>query len=154
MRASCSCGQVSIELLAKPMFVHCCHCRMCQRQTGTAFALNALIEASQLKLNNGSVETIEMPSERPAGQKIRRCPTCRVALWSTYPGGGETFAYVRVGALEDPDAYPPDIHIFTESKQPWVVLPPDTPSVPQFYDRETYWPAASLARRQEALGEN
>lgn len=153
MRGSCSCGQIQFELSDQPMFVHCCHCRMCQRQTGTAFALNALIEADKLTLHAGTPETIEMPSKNPRGQKIRRCPKCRVALWSTYPGGGETFVYVRVGALEDPDAFPPDIHIFTESKQPWVNLPAQTPAFAQFYDRQECWPEASLMRRQLALGE-
>lgn len=153
MRGSCSCGEIQFELNDKPMFVHCCHCRMCQRQTGTAFALNALIEADSVTLHTGSPETVEMPSKNPFGQKIRRCPKCRVALWSTYPSGGDKFVFVRVGALEDPDAYPPDIHIFTESKQPWVSLPAQIPAVTQFYDRQELWPEASLTRRQRALGE-
>lgn len=151
MHGKCSCGQVQFELTADPIFVHCCHCRMCQRQTGTAFALNALIEADQVVKHSGDIETIEMPSEKSHGQKISYCPTCRVALWSVYPGGGPKFLYVRVGALNNPDAYPPDIHIFTASKQSWVQPAPGTPVVEQFYDRNEMWPAGSLARHKAAL---
>ena len=60
-------------------------------------------------------------------------------------------ADLRVGTLDEPDRLPPDIHIFTESKQPWVILPPDRPAVPAYYEREKHWPAESLARR-EAVG--
>ncbi len=151
MHGSCGCGEVQFELADKPMFVHCCHCRMCQRQSGTAFALNALIEADKVVRLQGAVETIEMPSSKPQGQRITRCAACRTALWSTYPGSGPRFFYVRVGALDNPDACGPDVHIFTESKQPWVRLPPDTPVFEQFYDRESVWPAASLRRRQVVL---
>jgi len=134
------------------MYVHCCHCRMCQRQSGAAFALNALIEVDRVRHHSGKLETIEMPSDKPQGQKISRCPDCKTALWSQYPGSGPEFYYVRVGTLENPDACPPDIHIFTESKQPWVNLTGDTPVVEQFYDRDEMWPEESKKRRDAALG--
>ena len=153
MKGSCSCGEVTFELTDKPMFTHCCHCRMCQRATGTAFALNALIEADRVKHLSGALAANEMPSDKPQGQVISRCPNCQVAVWSTYPGNGPKFLYVRVGTLEDPDQCPPDIHIFTESRQPWVKLADDVPAVAQFYDRDTTWPAASIARRAAVLGD-
>ena len=99
----------------------------------------------------GTPEVVQTPSASGRGQKISRCPTCRVALWSNYAGAGDTVRFVRVGTLLEPDRLPPDIHIYTSSKQPWVLLPPDTPAVPEYYDRRIHWPAASLERARALL---
>ena len=147
----CTCGSVRYRMSSGPMFVHCCHCRWCQRETGASFALNAMIEADRVVLLAGSPETVETPSESGKGQKIVRCPNCRVALWSHYAGLGERASFVRVGSLDEPDRLPPDIHIFTSSKQPWIDLPADTPAVAEYYDRNDFWPEASLARRRAML---
>ena len=144
----CDCGAVRYRLLAKPLFVHCCHCRWCQRESGSAFALNALIESDKLERIAGEPEMVRTPSESGYGQLFARCPACRVALWSHYAGAGPASAFVRVGTLDDPDRWPPDIHIFTRSKQPWVVIPEGANAVPGYYDREKSWPAESLARSQ------
>lgn len=146
MEGGCACRAVRYRLLSRPLFVNCCHCRWCQRETGSAFALNAMIEADRVELLAGAPEIVPTPSLSGRGQKIARCPVCRVALWSNYPGAGDAVRFVRVGTLDDPDALPPEIHIFTRSKQPWVALPPGTPAVEEYYDREKYWPAESLAR--------
>lgn len=146
MRGRCTCGEIAYEVAERPLFVHCCHCRWCQRETGSAFALNAIWEDDRLTVLSGTPDVVETPSESGKGQRIARCPTCRVALWSRYATPGLVF--VRVGTLEDPDACPPDIHIFTESRQPWVVLPEGAVAVPQYYDRKQHWPAESLARRE------
>lgn len=148
----CTCGLVRYRVTSEPLFVHCCHCRWCQRETGTAFALNALIEADRVVLLEGEPEVVDTPSLSGRGQKIARCPVCRVALWSNYGGGGDVVRFVRVGTLADPDRFPPDIHIFTSSKQPWVVLPEGTPAVEEYYDLNEYWPAESLARREALRG--
>lgn len=129
-----------------PLFVHCCHCRWCQRESGASFALNALIEADRLEVLAGAPELVDTPSASGLGQQIARCPRCRIALWSHYAGSGPLTAFVRVGTLDEPDRLPPDIHIFTASRQPWVVLPPGALAVPEYYERERCWPAASLAR--------
>jgi hypothetical protein len=145
---ACTCRSVRYRLTRRPLFVHCCHCRWCQRETGSAFALNALIEAEHVVVVSGSVEVVPTPSNSGKGQKISRCPTCRVAVWSNYGGAGDLVRFVRVGTLLEPDRLPPDIHIYTSSKQPWVVLPSGTPSVPEYYDRKAHWPQASLDRAQ------
>ncbi|MGH2343055.1 GFA family protein [Segnochrobactraceae bacterium EtOH-i3] len=142
----CACGDVRFRMRGRPLFVHACHCRWCQRETGSAFVLNALIEHDRVELVSGAPREIATPSESGKGQRISRCPSCQVALWSVYAGAGPAFRFVRVGTLEDPDALPPDIHIYTASRQPWVVLPPETPATPAYYDRRAYWPADSLAR--------
>ena len=143
----CTCRAVRYRMRGKPMFVNCCHCRWCQRETGSAFALNAIIEAERVQLLQGALEVVDTPSNSGRGQKIVRCATCHVAVWSHYSGAGGAVAFVRVGTLDEPDRVPPDIHIFTLSKQPWVQLPPGTPAVEEYYDMKEHWPAESLARR-------
>ena len=143
----CDCRHVRYRMHGKPLFVHCCHCRWCQRETGSAFVLNAMIESDRVELLAGEVEVVNTPSASGKGQKIARCPKCRIALWSNYAGLGDAVRFVRVGTLDDPDRFPPDIHIFTSTKQPWVVLPPGTPAVPEFYKLAEMWPKESLERR-------
>ena len=147
----CGCRAVRYRLEAPPTVVHCCHCRWCQRESGAAFALNAMIESEHVTLIAGEPELIDTPSQSGRGQKIARCPTCRIALWSHYAGAGLFVRFVRVGTLDEPDHLPPDIHIFTASKQPWVVLPPGTPAVPEYYEAKQHWPADSLAQREAVL---
>lgn len=146
LEGGCTCRSVRYRLTSAPLFVHCCHCRWCQRETGSAFALNAMIEADRVVLRAGPPELVPTPSNSGKGQKIARCPTCRVALWSNYAGAGDAVRFVRIGTLDEPDRLPPDIHIFTMSKQPWVILPPDKPAVPEYYDRRQHWSADSLER--------
>jgi hypothetical protein len=142
----CTCRTVRYRLTSRPLFVHCCHCRWCQRDSGTAFAMNAMIEADRVERLGGDVEVIDTPTLSGKGQKISRCPKCRIALWSNYSGAGPTVHFVRVGTLDEPDRLPPDIHIFTMSKQPWVALPAGVPAVEEYYDRTQLWPADSLER--------
>jgi hypothetical protein len=149
---ACGCRAVRYALTDAPLVVHCCHCRWCQRETGTAFALNALIEADRVTLLAGTPEVVLTPSNSGKGQKISRCPVCRIAVWSNYAGAGDVLRFVRVGTLDDPDAFPPDIHIFTESKQPWVAIPAGARAVPQYYNSAEVWSEASLQRRRAVLG--
>ena len=144
----CTCRQVRYRMTSRPLFVHCCHCSWCQRETGTAFALNAMIEADRVALLAGAPEMVDTPSASGRGQKIWRCPACRVAVWSTYSGAGDKVRFVRVGTLDQPARLPPDIHIFTSTRQPWVMLPDGVPAVPEFYDPREMWPAESLERRR------
>jgi len=149
---SCTCRAVRYGMQGKPLIVHCCHCRWCQRESGAAFALNALIEADRVLLLEGQPEVVMTPSASGKGQKVSRCPSCRIALWSNYAGAGDVLRFVRVGTLDDPDAFPPDIHIFTESRQPWVVIPAGARAVPQYYKSAEVWSAESLVRRRAVLG--
>jgi len=146
LTGGCDCRRIRYRLETRPLFVHCCHCRWCQRETGASFALNAMIETDRVTLLGGEPEIVDTPSESGKGQKIARCPRCRIAVWSNYAEAGPLVRFVRVGTLDEPDNLPPDMHIFTSSKQPWVILPPGMPAVSEYYDRRQYWPAESLAR--------
>lgn len=147
LEGGCDCKTIRYRMETAPLFVHCCHCRWCQRESGSAFALNAMIESDRVTNLAAEPDLVDTPSASGRGQKIARCPRCRVALWSHYSGSGPLTRFVRVGTLDTPDRLPPDVHIFTASRQPWVVLPDVTPAFEAFYDMAKLWPAGSLARR-------
>jgi len=151
LEGGCTCRQVRYRMSGRPLFVHCCHCRWCQRESGSAFALNAMIEADRVSLLAGEVQLVDTPSNSGKGQQIARCPRCQVALWSHYAGFGAAVSFVRVGTLDDPDALPPDIHIFTASRQPWMQLAAGTPAVAAYYKASEFWPPESLERRAALL---
>jgi len=151
LEGGCACRHVRYRMMTRPLFVHCCHCRWCQRETGSAFALNALIETDRVVVLGGDLDVVPTPSQSGKGQRIVRCSKCRVALWSHYAGGGEAIRFVRVGTLDAPEHVPPDIHIYTSSKQPWVALPANVPAMPEYYRRSAYWPKESLERRAALL---
>jgi hypothetical protein len=151
LEGGCDCRAVRYRLESAPLVVNCCHCRWCQRESGAAFALNAMIESDRVTNLGIEPEVVHTPSESGAGQKIARCPRCRVAVWSHYAGAGRITKFVRVGTLDTPDALPPDVHIFIASKQPWVVLPPGAKVFAEYYEREHVWSPDALARRQALL---
>jgi hypothetical protein len=126
------------------LIVHCCHCRSCQRQTGSAFVVNALIERDEVALLEGEPTMVEAPRDGGATQRIFRCPTCQIALWSEYTT--RRVRFVRVGTLDAPDALTPDVHIYTRSRMPWVVLPPDARAFEAYYDMDQVWLRESLER--------
>ncbi|HET8892759.1 MAG TPA: GFA family protein [Gaiellaceae bacterium] len=144
MEGGCSCGAVRYRLASEPMFVHCCHCLNCQRQTGSAFVVNLLIEADRVELLADEPEPVEVPRDDGSTQRIFRCPTCQIAVFSEY--GRPQVRFVRAGTLDDPKSIEPDVHIFTKSKVAWVTLPESTPAFDIYYDSKTLWPAASLER--------
>jgi hypothetical protein len=151
VEGGCACGRVRYRLRSAPMFVHCCHCRDCQRQTGSAFVINALIETDRITLLSGDPVPVAVPTESGRPHDIYRCRHCQTALWSDY-GGRPALRFVRVGTLDDPAALPPDVHIFTRSKLPWIKLPETVPAFDVYYDMQALWPLTSLERRRAILG--
>jgi hypothetical protein len=147
----CTCRALRYRMTAKPLFVHCCHCTWCQRETGSAFALNAMIEAERVVLLSGEIDVVHTPSNSGKGQKITRCPQCRIAVWSNYSGAGDAIRFVRVGTLDQAFRLPPDIHIYTSTKQPWLMLSSGVPVMAEYYDRNVHWPQESLERRAALL---
>ena len=142
----CDCRVVRYRMMKQPLFVHCWHCRWCQRESGASFALNAMIEADYVVHLGSEPEIIDTPSNSGKGQKIARCPICKVAVWSNYPGAGPAVRFVRVGTLDDPSQSPPDVHIFTSSKQPWVTFPAGAKVFAEYYDRKEVWPQEAQER--------
>jgi hypothetical protein len=150
LEGGCSCGEVRYRLASEPMFVHCCHCLNCQRQTGSAFVVNLLIEADRVELLAGDPQPVDVPRDDGTMQRVWRCPTCQVAVYSQYTNPRARF--VRGGTLDDPSSVEPDVHIFTRTKLPWVRLPESVPAFDVYYDTETLWPATSLERLAAIIG--
>ena len=144
LEGGCACGEVRYRLTSEPLFIHCCHCLNCQRQTGSAFVINLLIEADRVELLAGDPQPVSVPRSSGKKQKIWRCPTCQVAVYSEYTSPRVRF--VRGGTLDDPRAVTPDVHIFTRSKVDWVTLPDGVPAFNVYYETKKLWPAASLER--------
>lgn len=144
----CTCGQVHYQVASEPMIVHCCHCRGCQKNSGSAFALNALFESELVNLISGEIEEVAVPTPSGKGQIITRCAACKVAVWSNYYMRGlhKRIRFIRVGTLDEPDKLPPDVHIFTSSKQPWVIVPENDRQVEEYYQYKETWSPDSLER--------
>jgi hypothetical protein len=145
----CACGATRYRLESDPLFIHCCHCLNCQRQTGSAFVINLMIEASHVEMVAGAPQPVEVPRDDGSTQRIFRCPTCQVAVFSEY--GRPEVRYVRAGTLDRPSEVTPDVHIFTKSKVSWITIPESTPAFEVYYDMKALWPAASLERLSAIL---
>jgi len=131
------------------MFVHCCHCLNCQRQTGSAFVINLLIETDRLEVLAGDPQPVDVPRDDGSRQRVYRCPNCQVAVFSEY--GRPQVKFVRAGTLDDPSGIVPGVHIFTRSKVPWVTLPDSAPAFEVYYDSKKLWPAESLERLRAVM---
>jgi hypothetical protein len=142
---------VRYRLASEPLFVHCCHCLNCQRQTGSAFVINLLIETDRVEVTSGEPRPVDVPRDDGSMQRVHRCPVCQVAVFSEY--GWPELLFVRGGTLDEPSAVKPDVHIFTRSKVPWVVLPDDTPAFEVYYETRKLWPAASLERLDAVIAQ-
>jgi hypothetical protein len=151
LEGGCACGKARYRLASKPMFVHCCHCKDCQHQTGSAFVINALIETNRVEKLSGETRAVAVPTDSGQPHEIHRCPRCATAVSSHY-GGRRELSFVRVGTLDEPSELPPDVHIYTRSKLPWVALPAGVPAFPVYYDSKTLWPPESLERRNALFG--
>ncbi|MEH6690732.1 MAG: GFA family protein [Pseudorhizobium pelagicum] len=145
----CFCGRIRYRQHGRPMFIHCCHCRDCQRQSGSAFAVNALIEADRVEIVEGEPVMITLPTDSGYPHDVYCCPQCQSALWSDYGRRG-WLRFMRVTTLDRADEFAPDIHIFTRSRLPWVRLPENAVAVEEYYSPAKLWPQQSLDRREAA----
>ncbi|MDB5442299.1 MAG: hypothetical protein JWP73_675 [Phenylobacterium sp.] len=152
LTGGCACGAVRYRLTSGPMFVNCCHCRDCQRQVGSAFVINAIIETDRIELQSGQIAPTRMPTDSGRPHDVYRCTACGTTLWSDY-GARPAIRFVRATTLDDRGALAPDAHIFTRSKLAWVQIPEDQPAFDIFYDLETQWSPEGLARRKAVLGD-
>ncbi|WEX88485.1 GFA family protein [Sinorhizobium garamanticum] len=149
IEGGCFCGRIRYRLKARPMFVHCCHCSDCQRQTGSAFVLNGIVEAENVELLKGEPVMITLPTDSGRPHDVYRCADCQSALWSDY-GRRKWLSFVRVATLDRPSDFPPDVHIYTRSKLDWVALPAGANAFEEYYDMQALWPKESLERRDRA----
>ncbi|KAK0740118.1 Mss4-like protein [Schizothecium vesticola] len=153
LTGGCPCQYIRYTLTAPPLITHCCHCTYCQRESGSAFVINALFTAeSVIHTTNQEPILVTTPSLSGKGQIIARCPKCFVAVWSNYSGGGEAIRFVRAGTLElKVDIPVPDVHIYVGSKVEWVRIPERVETFEEFYDVEMVWGREVDERRWEVL---
>jgi hypothetical protein len=147
----CSCGALRYRVAGAPLIVHCCHCRDCQRLTGSAFVVNLWMERSQVELLAGEPKTFELEGGSGKPHTVYFCGHCGAHVWSRYHRAPGDTVLLRAGTLDDPSAVKPDVHIFTRSKLPWVELPAGARAFRDFYDPAKVWPAESLARFRRSI---
>ena len=146
IEGGCACGLVRFQLHKEPMFVHCCHCTRCQRETGGPFAHHAMVEFTEMSLISGEPEFVKVPTDSGNTHWVARCPACQTAMWNEHGSRKAITRYVRVGTLDQPSRFPPLAHIYVRSKQPWLQLPPEAPAFDAYYDAAKIWPPGSLER--------
>ena len=152
LEGGCACGAVRYRLTSAPMFVHCCHCRDCQRQTGSAFVLNALIEADRVSNSCPAIwKTVTLPTDSGREHESLSLRVLQDRGVERY-GGVDKLRFVRIGTLDEPAALTPDVHIYVRSKLPWITLPEGVPAFDGYYDSKKLWPPASLERRRAIFG--
>jgi hypothetical protein len=151
LEGGCGCGAVRYRLTDAPFIVHNCHCRLCQRQTGTGSAVNAFIETDRLELLSGELVENEFKTGSGATQTVARCTECRTPMWSFYPRLARKVAAVRVGTLDDPSAAPPDVAIFVADKPEWAPVPEGARAFDQYYNPMDVYSPESLARLKAVL---
>ena len=148
----CACGEVRYRFTGEPIMVHNCHCRLCQRQTGSTSVVNVFTESENVELLSGELTRHAVPGGSGNLHTIFRCKTCGTAMWSQYPRLGSLMTGFRAGTLDDAGSVTPDVAIFTDFRMPWMTLPEGIPAFGEYYDfREVLSPESQ--QRLMALGE-
>jgi hypothetical protein len=150
----CACGAVRYRLTAAPLIVHACHCRDCQRLTGTAFVTNIWIEKRFVESNDAPLQSNIVAAGSGKPHEVFRCANCGTALWSKYHAAPGATVLLRAGTLDDPGTVMPDVHIFTRSKVPWLDLPAGVRSFEGFYKLAEVWPAESQERLRRNIAQS
>ena len=146
LRGGCACGNIRYQLTSSPLIVHACHCRDCQRITGSAFVINLWIEKKFVEPGAAQPNSFKLKGGSGHTHEVFFCGTCGVYVWSRYHGAPGDALFVRAGTLDNPDAVTPDVHIFTRSKLPWLNLPAGARAFASFYTISKVWSAESQER--------
>lgn len=120
--ASCSCGQLGIEVSGEPLGVGVCHCLACQHRTGSVFAALASF-AAPFEVLGAATEYVRI-GDQGAAFRFRFCPVCGTTVFHTEEGQEQSLVSIAVGALADPDFPAPQVSVYDARRHPWVRLPP------------------------------
>lgn len=123
--ASCSCGQLSVVCEGAPLFVSACHCKACQRRTGSVFAANAAFPTSNVEIS-GRSSSYARAADSGRKVKFQFCPECGTTVYWGVEARPEA-TVVAVGAFADPGFDAPIRTVWTESKHDWVRMPEGVP---------------------------
>jgi hypothetical protein len=148
----CACGAIRYRLTERPLIVHACHCRDCQRITGSAFVINLWIERKFVEA--GLIpKSFRLTAGTGKPHDVFFCDKCGTYLWSFYHAAPGDCLFVRAGTLDQPEKVKPDVHIFTRSKLPWLSLPKEVPAFETFYKIDQVWPGESKERLRRNTSE-
>jgi hypothetical protein len=152
MEGGCACGAIRYKLTNTPMIVHACHCKDCQRLSGSAFALNLWIERKFVEPSGEAPVAFSVsPGSSGKPHDVLCCPKCGTGLWNKYHATPGDTVLLRAGTLDDPAAISPDVHVFTRSKAPWLELPRNAKVFDAFYKIDEVWPPESLERWRQIV---
>ena len=150
----CACGAIRYKLTRSPLIVHACHCRDCQRLSGSAFVVNLWIERGCVETDHARLAANMLTAGSGKPHEVFRCPQCGTAIYSRYHAAPGDTVLLRAGTLDHPERVAPDVHIFTRSKAPWLPLPAGVAAFESFYQLAEFWPEASRERlRRNIAGE-
>jgi hypothetical protein len=153
LEGGCACGTLRYKLTADPLIVHACHCRDCQRLTGSAFVTNIWIERKFVEAGSAVPKSFRLTAGSGKQHEVFFCDRCGTYLWSKYYASPGDTLLVRVGTLDHPEAIRPDVHIFTRSKLPWLDLPKNVPAFESFYNINAVWSVESKERLRRNVAE-
>ena len=141
----CACGRVSYKIKEDPLFTYACHCKDCQRTTGSAFVVHLILAERDFEIE-GDTRSATVPSGSGAGCDLHYCAECGIYVWCRYLYHQVPVLAVRGGTLDDTNAVRPQAHIFTRNMQSWFRLPEGVPSFKNGIDRNEAWSADSLKK--------
>ncbi|MGA7761234.1 MAG: GFA family protein [Candidatus Binataceae bacterium] len=146
LEGGCSCKAVRYKLTASPLIVHACHCRDCQRISGSAFVINIWIEKEFVQTSGAIPKSFLLEGGGGRNHEVFFCRKCGAYVWSRYHRAPGDALFVRAGTLDKPEAVTPDVHVYTRSKLPWLELPRGVPAFESMYKIEEVWSAESKER--------
>jgi hypothetical protein len=123
----CNCGAVRYTLASSPLTVAACHCTQCRRQSGAAYSVNLIVRASAMEVVGDLASWEDSDTESGAPLSREHCGKCGSPIRSV-PSASPKLIAVKSGTLDDPSAFAPAMHIWVQSKLPWVTIPDGIPT--------------------------
>ena len=152
LTGGCICGQVKYQIIDKPLFTQACHCKDCKVLTGSSYVVNSSILENTL-IVEGEVSSTELKAGSGASYKTYFCTKCGNYVYADYDSAVGRLT-VRTKTLDNSEKFPPQVHIFTKDKDPWLNLSEDVICFKEMYDQKKTWPEDSLNRYNEYLKAN
>ncbi|HEY8604194.1 GFA family protein [Tsuneonella suprasediminis] len=130
IEGGCNCRHARYKLHGAPLAVAACHCRNCQRQSGSAYSVNLVVAGDSVAIE-GELACYEDPDSESGKPVLREfCPNCGSPIRSI-PTASPAMVAIKAGTLDNPDAFPPAIHIWTCQMLDWVDVPEGVPQFPK-----------------------
>tara|TARA_B100000579_G_scaffold278075_1_gene230015 strand:- start:122 stop:604 length:483 start_codon:yes stop_codon:yes gene_type:complete len=149
LKGGCICGQVKYYITEKPLFTQACHCKDCKVLTGSSYVVNSSVLENTLFVE-GEVSSTELKAGSGASCKTYFCNKCGAYVYADYDSAFKRLT-LRTKTLNNPENFPPQVHIFTKDKDPWLNLSKDVTCFEEMYDPKKIWPEESLKRYSKYL---